>query len=227
LDFEHPILNPVPLFIDMLLRAHRMKFAGEKPFVLLVAEAETLDKVTENINLVASLNRLEGINAALTCPQGLDEKGGDVIYNGQKVTVIFLDISNDVLLKIAKRHNIGPLLTGIKKGIVVNPRGMEPVGAKGVFEVVTGDLSAHLSPSTVKFTPWTRLFYPRKTTGPEGEAIRDLVQWVRDHWDGIILKPVYGYSGKGIFVGPQSDTRDDDIRIALEDEPYIVQAFIG
>jgi hypothetical protein len=161
LDFEHPILNPVPLFIDMLLRAHRMKFAGEKPFVLLVAEAETLDKVTENINLVASLNRLEGINAALTCPQGLDEKGGDVIYNGQKVTVIFLDISNDVLLKIAKRHNIGPLLTGIKKGIVVNPRGMEPVGAKGVFEVVTGDLSAHLSPSTVKFTPWTpglRLF---------------------------------------------------------------------
>jgi hypothetical protein len=107
LDFEHPILNPVPLFIDMLLRAHRMNFHGEKPFVLLVAEAETLDKVTENINLVESLNRLEGINAALTCPQGLDEKGGDVIYNGQKVTVIFLDINNDVLLKIAKRHNIG------------------------------------------------------------------------------------------------------------------------
>ncbi|MGD8521274.1 MAG: hypothetical protein PVF56_09040 [Desulfobacterales bacterium] len=227
LDFEHPILNPVPLFIDMLLRAHRMKFPREKPFVLLVAEEETLDKVTENINLVASLNRLEGINAVLTCPQELEEKGGNVIYNGQKVTVIFLDINNNVLLKIAKKHNIEPLLSAIKKGIVVNPRGMEPVGAKGVFEAVTGDLSSHLSPSTVKYTPWTRLFYARKTTGPEGEAIKDLVEWVRDHWEGIILKPVYGYSGKGIFVGPQSDTRDEDIRIALEDEPYIVQAFIS
>ncbi len=226
LDFEHPVLNPVPLFIDMLLRAHRIKFLRQKPFVLLVAEAETLDKVTENINLVASLNRIEGVDAALTCPQELEEKGDDVFYNGQRATVIFLDINNDVLLRIAKEHHIGALLTGIKKGIVVNPRGMEPVGAKGVFEVVTGSLSAHLSSSTVKYTPWTRLFYSRKTTGPDGESINDLTEWVRSHWDEIILKPVYGYSGKGIFVGPQSDTRDDDIRTALGGEPYIVQSFI-
>jgi hypothetical protein len=31
---------------------------------------------------------------------------------------------------------------------------------------------------------------------------------------------------KGIFVGPQSDTRDDDMRTALGGEPYIVQSFI-
>ena len=227
LDFAHPILNPVPLFIEMLLRAHRKNFQQEKPYILLVAEAETLDKVTENINLVESLNRMEGINAALTCPQELEEKDGDVFYNGQKATVIFLDINNDVLRKIAEKHHIGPLLSGIKKGIVVNPRGLEPVGAKGVFEAVTGDLSSQLSASTVKFTPWTRLFYPCKTTGPQGEVIEDLVEWVRDHWGEVILKPVYGYSGKGILVGPQSDTRDEDIQIALEDEPYIVQAFIS
>lgn len=226
LDFEHPILNPVPLFIDMLLRAHRIKFLRAKPFVLLVAEEETLDKVTENINMVESLNRMEGVTAVLTSPRELEEKGDDVIYDGAKVTVIFLDINNDVLLRIAKKHNIEALLSGIKKGIVVNPRGMEPLGAKGVFEAVTGDLSSHLSPSTVKYTPWTRLFYPRKTKGPLGESINDLVEWVRGHWKEIILKPVYGYSGKGIFVGPQSDTRDEDIRIALEDEPYIVQSFI-
>ena len=226
LDFEHPILNPVPLFIDMLLRAHRIKFLREKPFILLVAEEDTLDKVTENINLVASLNRLKGVNAALTSPQKLEQKGDDIVYNGHKVTVIFLDVNNDVLLRIAKKHNIKPLLSAVKKGMVVNPRGMEPVGAKGIFEVVTGDLSPHLSPSTVKYTPWTRLFYPRKTTGPDGESINDLIEWVRDHWEAVLLKPVYGYSGKGIFVGPRSDTRDKDIQIALEGDPYIVQAFI-
>jgi hypothetical protein len=169
---------------------------------------------------------MEGIDAALTCPQDLEMKNDDVSFNGHKVTVIFLDINSDVLLRIAAKHNIEPLLAGIRKGIVVNPRGMEPVGAKGVFEVVTGDLSSHLTPSTVNCTPWTRLFYPRKTTGPDGELIDDLVEWVRDHWQEIILKPVYGYSGEGIFVGPQREFRDEDIQRALEQESYIVQSFI-
>ena len=226
LTFDHPFLNPVPRFLDMLLRVHQTRFPREKPFVLLVAEGETLDKVTENINVVEYLNRMEGVKAALTCPEELEKRGDCVTYRGQKVTAVFLDIKNDVLLQIGTRHSIEPLLTGIRKGIVVNPRGMEPIGAKAIFEVVTGELSTLLSASTVKHTPWTRLFHPRSTTGPDGELIPDLVEWVREHWEGIILKPVYGYSGKGIFVGPQRESRDEDIRAALEGEPYIVQSFI-
>ncbi len=226
LSFGHPFLNPVPRFLDMLLRVHRTRFPREKPFVLLVAEAETLDKVTENINLVEYLNRMEGVKAALTCPEELEERGDRVIYRGQEVTVVFLDFNTDVLLRIGAKHNIEPLLTGIRQGIVVNPRGMEPIGAKGIFEVVTGELRTLLSPSTVKHTPWTRLFYPRRTTGPNEELIPDLVEWVRDHWEEIILKPAYGYSGKGIFVGPQRESKDGDIQKALEGEPYIVQSFI-
>lgn len=103
---------------------------------------------------------------------------------------------------------------------------MEPVGAKGIYEVVTGELAHILSPSTVEHTPWTRVLYPRTTTGPAGELIPDLVEWVRDHWEEVILKPVYGYSGKGIFVGPERESQDEDIQTALEGEPYIVQSFI-
>ena len=226
LTFDHPLLNPVPRFLDMLLRVHRTRFPREKPFVLLVAEKETLDKVTENINLVEYLNRVPEVKAALTCPEDLEKRGGHVTCKGQKVTVIFLDINTDLLLRIGTQHNIEPLLTGIRKGIVINPRGMEPIGAKGIFEVVTGELSTLLSTSTVKHTPWTRVFYPRRTTGPDGELIPDLVEWVRDHWEEIILKPAYGYSGEGIFVGPQSESRDEDIQKASEGKPYIVQSFI-
>ncbi len=66
LSFDHPLLNPVPSFIAMLLRAHHAKFGQEKPFVLLVAEKETLDVVTKNINLVQNLNDLDGVRAELT-----------------------------------------------------------------------------------------------------------------------------------------------------------------
>ncbi|MFC1821638.1 hypothetical protein ACFL9T_02955 [Thermodesulfobacteriota bacterium] len=226
LDFDHPLLNPVPSFIDMLLRVHRSKFQKEKPFILLVAEKETLDQVTENINLVAYLNQMEGVKAALTCPEEVEKRGNDLTFRGGKVTLIFLDMNTDVLVRVGKEHQIQPLLDGIREGLVVNPRGMEPLGAKGVFEAVTGELSSLLSASTVKHTPWTRQFYPRSTTGPDGESIPDLPAWVRDHWDEILLKPVNGYSGKGIFVGPLRDSRDEDIRKALEGEPYIVQSFI-
>jgi hypothetical protein len=169
---------------------------------------------------------MEDVNAALTSPEQVEKRGDDLIYKGHKVTVIFLDINTDVLLKIATTHNIEPLLTGIKKGVVVNPRGMEPLGAKGIFEAVTGEFSDHLMASTVKYTPWTRLFFHRKTMGPDGQSITDLVKWVRDHWEQVILKPVHGYSGKGIFVGAQSESRDEDIHQALGESPYIVQSFI-
>jgi hypothetical protein len=49
---------------------------------------------------------------------------------------------------------------------------------------------------------------------------------VRDHWDEVILKPVFGYSGKGIFVGGEKNFRDPDIQRAMEREPYVVQSFI-
>ena len=226
LDFDHPLLKPVPSFLNMLLRAHRRRFRREKPFILLVAEKDTLDKVPENINVVKDLNRIAGVTAALTCPEELEMQGNQVTYLGQAATVIFLDMNNDVLLKIGEKEDIQPLLTGIRQGIVVNPRGLSPLGAKGIFEAVTGELNTLLSPFTVRHTPWTRQFYPRETTGPQGESISDLVAWVRDHWQEIVLKPVYGYSGRGIFVGSQSDSRDEDIQTALETEPYIVQAFI-
>jgi len=45
-------------------------------------------------------------------------------------------------------------------------------------------------------------------------------------WEEVILKPVYGYSGRGICVGCERESRDEDIQTALDGEPYIVQTFI-
>jgi len=95
LDFDHPLLKPVPSFLDMLLRAHRLRFGREKPFILLVAEKDTLDKVPENINVVKFLNRMEGVGAALTCPEELEKQGDHFTYLDQVATVIFLDMNNE------------------------------------------------------------------------------------------------------------------------------------
>ncbi len=227
LDFGHPLLNPVPSFAKLLLRAHRRNFGREKPNIALVAEKETLDKVGENIRFVKYLNSLEGVTASLVEPNQLELKGQNIYLKGRKVTLIFLDFNNRIIVKLRKKYNIKALLTAIKRGIVVNPRGMEPIGAKGVFEVLTSE-EAHriFSLTTIKRTPWTRRFFPRKTMGPKGEKISDLISWAKKNWENIILKPAHGYSGKGIIIGHKEPNKEKLIKKALKKEDYIIQPLI-
>jgi hypothetical protein len=132
----------------------------------------------------------------------------------------------NTLIKIAKEENIKPIKEAIGQGILVNPRGMEPLGAKGMFEVLTEKYADRLSEDTKMHTPWTRQFYPRSTTGPRGEFIEDLVVWTKAHWEELVLKPAHGYSGHGIFVGYLEKCREKHIQTALEAGNYIVQQLI-
>ncbi len=226
LDFDNDILNPVPLFAQTILRAHEINYGKSSPFVVLVAEKETLEKVGENIRFVKYLNSLHGVKDALTDPSRLEQKNGNVYFNGDKVTVIFQDFNNNVIAALKKDNDLSGLLRAIEQGIVVNPRGTEPIGVKGVFEAVTGEYKDKMSVTTAGRTPWTRQFFPRKTTGPDGKEIADLVKWVKDNWAGIILKPVHGHSGKGIIIGFMEPEIDKSIDRALAAGHYIVQPLV-
>jgi hypothetical protein len=95
-----------------------------------------------------------------------------------------------------------------------------------MFEMITGEFSKQLSESTRKHTPWTRQFYPRSTTGPDGEPISDLISWTEEHWDSLVLKPAHGYSGHGIFVGYMKKSGKKHIQTALDSGDYIVQEMV-
>lgn len=226
LDFDDPILNPVPNFAQVLLRAHQKNFPKEEPCIALVAEESTLDKVGENIRFVEYLNTIPGVKACLIDPTKLEPRNGKVYVQRNRITCIFLDFNNNVIVKLKKSHNLDGLFTAIKSGLVTNPRGMEPIGAKGVFEAVTSEYKDILSHTTVKRTPWTRQFYPRSTTGPDGERIPDLIKWVKDNWVNTILKPIHGYSGKGIIIGHKEPNKEQAIQSALKSGDYIVQPLI-
>lgn len=226
LDFDHPYLNPVTAFADALLRAHRQRHKDEPAHIVLVAEPETLDTVVENRNFVQYLGGMPEVTAALAAPLELDYHQGRLYHNSIRATLVFMDFNNDVLLKMEKEQPLTGLREAIKNDLVVNPRGMEPAGSKGLFEAVTDSLSGQLHQTTVSRTPWTRQLYDRATTGPREEPITDLVAWTRDNWDKLVLKPVQGYSGEGIFIGFKSEDPDADLQEALTAENYIVQELV-
>ena len=226
IDFEHPQINAVPGFARMMVRAHEKFHGGNSVHAVLLAESETLDVVLENKNFVDYLNTLEGVKASLAGPSHLSLKNGGVYCRGEEATVIFMDFNLNTLIKIGQKEDIKPIKEAIRRGILLNPRGMEPLGAKGLFEVITERYREQLSEDTIKHTPWTRQFYSRRTTGPRGEAIGDLVPWTEEHWNDLVLKPAHGYSGHGIFVGYKKGNPKEHIQTALDAGNYIVQQLI-
>ena len=225
-DFEHPQINAVPGFARMLLQAHTRCHGRSRVHAVLLAEIETLDVVLENKNFVDYLNALEGVKASLAGPGHLSLKNGKVVCRGEEATVIFMDFNLNTLVKIGEKEDIRAIKEAISQGILVNPRGMEPLGAKGLFEVIGQEGMVALSEDTIVHTPWTRQFYPRTTIGPKGENIEDLVAWTREHWEELVLKPAHGYSGHGIFVGYMRKNKSKHIQTALETGDYIVQQMI-
>jgi hypothetical protein len=226
LDFEHPQINAVPGFARMMLQVHRNRQGRNPVHAVLLAERETLDVVLENKNFVDYLAILDGVKASLAAPEHLTLKTGRVYCKGEEATVIFMDFNSNTLLKIGKEVDIEPIREAMRQGILVNPRGMEPLGAKGLFEAITGRCRHELSNDTIKHTPWTRRFYARSTSGPRGETIEDLAGWVEMNWGGVVLKPIHGYSGHGIFVGYKEEDPGKCIHAALDAGDYIVQELI-
>jgi hypothetical protein len=226
LNFIHPMFYPVAGFAKMLVEVHRVREGQNPGLIAIVAEEETLDDVTENRNLAKRLNEIEGINGALMAPHELELKKERVCWQNKPVSIIFLDFSTNVLVDLHRKLDLSPLLQAVREHRVINPRGIEPINVKSIFEAVTGFLSDQFDPQIVRRTPWTRQFYPRQTEGPAGIEIPDLVEWTRKNWHSLVLKPEIGYSGKGVRVGEVNDDRDEAdeaIDLALTAGNYIVQ----
>lgn len=225
LDFEDKVFKSSDVLADLMIRASKMNFPDQDPYIILCAEEEALDDVIENSRFVEKLNNMDGVTAKMVGPREVLTEDDKVIVDGQEVTAIFMDFNTTVLIELEKKHSVAGLLKAIEKNMLVSPRGMEPIGVKSVYEAIN-DFKDQLTSTTVERTPWTRLFYERQTTGPNGEQIDNLVEWAKQNWNNIILKPVSGWSGYGIIVCPQDNDIEAGIKKALDAGNYIVQEFV-
>jgi hypothetical protein len=223
LDFDHPYFSPVDGFADILVQAHRVTSGQNPGLIAVVAEEETLADVTENINLAKRLDRIDGIDGALMAPHELELKNGRICWQGDPVSVIFMDFNTDVLLALHRKHDLTPVLQAVREHRVINPRGTEPFNVKSMFELLTGFGRDRFHNEIVRRTPWTRQFYDRRTDIPGGDTTDNLIEWTRRNWDNLVLKPERGYSGHGVRVGTVNQDADEAIDLALKSGDYIVQ----
>ena len=91
LDFDHPQLHPVKGFVEMLLETHYQREGKNPGLIAVTAEEETLEDVTENINLAKRLDAVDGITGILAAPHEFELKNHVVCHQGRPVSLVFMD----------------------------------------------------------------------------------------------------------------------------------------
>jgi hypothetical protein len=144
-------------------------------------------------------------------------------------------ISKRVLInELIEREGMGhPIVNAVRSGAVcmVNPFRCKLLHQKASLAVLSDDRNAWIFGPRERWVigeqvPWTRVVEERKTAF-RGKTI-DLVPWMADNREQLVLKPNDDYGGTGIVLGWEVDGAawDSAVQRALT-EPFIVQERIG
>ncbi|MEO8200877.1 MAG: hypothetical protein ABI679_10185 [Gemmatimonadota bacterium] len=160
-------------------------------------------------------------------PRAMEYREGRLFADGLPVDLIYKRV---LITELVKECGIDhAVVRAVRDNAVcmVNPFRSKILHKKASLSVLSDERNARLfRPEELDairaFIPWTRNVEDRRTV-KDGELV-DLVTYMADHKDELVLKPNDDYGGAGIVLGWQAnaDEWQGAIRTAL-DAPYIVQ----
>ncbi len=168
-----------------------------------------------------------GIDVFIGDPRDAAFENGQLTVAGRPVTLIYKRVLIDEL--VTRSGLDSPVVRAVRAGAVcmVNPFRCKLLHKKASLAVVSDErqaplLSADEQAAVAAHVPWTRVVEER-TTEHDG-AVVDLLPFIAERREQMVLKPNDEYGGKGIVLGWTVDdtTWREAIRTALA-EPYIVQ----
>ncbi len=147
---------------------------------------------------------------------------------GREVDFIYKRVlTTELLAKYGLDH---PIVEALRAGAIcmANPFTCKIVHKKASFAVVSDERNAHLFTSDEReairqHIPWTRNVEERYTLDARGKKI-DLLPWIMENKERLVLKPNDEYGGKGVLIG--WETGQSDWEKAVEGalrEPSIIQ----
>jgi hypothetical protein len=170
----------------------------------------------------------QGLECVIGDPRGCEYKNGVLWLDGAPVDLVYKRV---LIHELVEREGLeSPLMRAVRDNAVcfVNGFRSKILHKKASLAVLSDDANAHWFDADVKaaigaFIPWTRVVEDRKTRSPDGAPV-DLLQFIEDHKDQLVLKPNDDYGGHGIVLGWTVDAAawSAGVRKAVA-EPYIVQ----
>jgi hypothetical protein len=224
-------VRPLPArhnVMHALLDAYR-QFAGrrEAPRVAILdwKEVPTFSEFV----LFRDYFHSQGIECVIADPREVEYRDGKLMAGDFHVTLIYKRV---LITELVQQGGMGldhPVVRAVRDGAVcmVNPFRCKLLHKKASLAVLSDERNEHLfsGPELEAIEaniPWTRNLEERRTFHA-GQDV-DLVPYVRENRERMVLKPNDEYGGKGIVLGWEvdDDAWEAAVRTAL-DSPHIVQ----
>lgn len=168
-----------------------------------------------------------GLEAVTVDPRALEYRGGHLHAQGGPVDLIYKRVLiNELIEREGMEH---PMVRAVRDRAVcmVNPFRCKVLHKKASLAVLSDERNRHLFSADQRHTiqryiPWTRVVEERKTQF--GEKPIDLVSFVEEQRERLVLKPNDDYGGAGVVLGWTATAEEWSaaLHTALG-SPYIVQ----
>jgi hypothetical protein len=171
--------------------------------------------------------REQGLECVLADPREVEYTGGKLVAGDFHITLIYKRV---LISELIERGGMDqPVIRAVRDGAVcmVNPFRCKALYKKASLAVLSDEANARLftpeqQRAILDHIPWTRVVEERKTLF-DGQPI-DLVPFVLNNRERLVLKPNDDYGGKGIVLGWTVDEPRwrEAVEVALQ-TPYVVQ----
>lgn len=183
--------------------------------------------------MFAKLFEANGIPTVICSPDDLTYRDKTLYADGKPINVVYKRVlTSEFLNRYGQMEALDhPFAHAYRDGAIclVNSFKAKPLHKKMIFGLLSdptimraAGIDAATQSELAKHIPWTRRVLSSRTTY-QGQEV-DLLKFIRDYQDRLLLKPNDEYGGKGITIGWETspDEWDQAIEAALE-SPFVVQ----
>lgn len=224
-------IDSSPMMMTTLLEKFREWGKASEPRVAIV-DWKGLPTHAEFV-MFAKLFEANGIPTVICSPDDLTYRDKTLYADGQPVNLVYKRVlTSEFLDRYGQATALDhPFAQAYRDGAIclVNSFKAKPLHKKMIFGLLSdpsimsaAGIEAATQAALAQHIPWTRRVLPARTTYQNQEV--DLLQFIRDYQDRLLLKPNDEYGGKGITIGWETspDEWDQAIEAALE-SPFVVQ----
>ena len=223
----HPaVYEPsAPALVDAMAAAWRAHGGAGAPVVAIVDWAEVRTRADQEI--LRGLIEAAGMPCFLADPRDAVLASGRLSFGGRAADLVY---RRGVLTELAEREDeVRVFLEAYAAGaaLFVNSFRCRLSENKAFFAILTDEAFAWLMSDDERrllseVVPWTRRVAERRTR-LDGREI-DLVPFVVENRESLVLKPAHGYGGQSVLVGDETPAGvwEKTVEAALR-EPWVVQ----
>ena len=212
--------------LETLLSCYREAGGKAAKPTIAIVDYEEVPTRTEH-HLFREFFESQGYPAIVCDPRQLTYEGGLLRHDNKPIDIVYKRLLVNELLE-RKDANAAFLKAAAERAAtVVNPFRCKPIHKKAIFAVLTDDelqsvFSADERSAIAAHVPWTRRVAEGRTKRYGAEI--DLLPFVRENRERLVMKPNDEYGGKGVFIGWECSESEWDAALqqALS-ASYVVQ----